>query len=234
MPTINASKYGFMTNSATGTGAFATARGASTASGTAFNQPTGTQTTTSYNIGFSSKGDSATLKRSWWAFDVTTYQSGYTITDLQLQFDPTTNTSTNFPIIVVASTAQGNANSNLTQSDWDAFDSGTTYTTTATTNYWPDTNNVSTLDLNSTAISAFSTGYLKICIMWVFDYNGIGSLVTANGTAYQNYNYTPRITFSAAASGWSGGDINTVTNNIDNKVNTIGFSNIEAVNTVSS
>ena len=232
MPTINASKYGHMSTSAQGSGAFNTARTAVAATGTVSNQPTGTQVPVRYNIGFSSKGDTATLNRAWWAFNVTTYQSGYTITDLQLQFDPTTNTSTNFPIIVLASTAQGNADTNLTSFDWNNFDSGTTYTTTSTNNYWPDTNSVSTLDLNSTAISAFSTGYLKVCIQWVFDYNGIGSLVTANAQAYQNYNYVPRITFSAAASGWTGGIINTVAVESNNQINTVGFSNIDSVNTV--
>ena len=234
MPTINASKYGFMSNSAQGSGAFTTARNASSASGTAFNQPTGDQITTSFNIGFSSKGDTATLKRSWWAFDVSTYASGYTITDLQIQFDPTTNTSTNFPIAIVKSTAQGNADTNLTQADWNNLDFNTLYSANSSTNYWPDTNSVSTIDLNSTAIAAFSTSYLKICILWYFDYSGIGSLVTANGQAYQSYNYVPRITFSAAASGWSGGDINTVAVNADNKVNGVGYANIEEVNTVSS
>ena len=234
MPTINASKYGFMSNSAQGSGAFTTARNASSASGTAFNQPTGDQITTSFNIGFSSKGDTATLKRSWWAFDVSTYASGYTITDLQIQFDPTTNTSTNFPIAIVKSTAQGNADTNLTQADWNNLDFNTLYSANSSTNYWPDSSSVSTIDLNSTAIAAFSTSYLKICILWYFDYSGIGSLVTANGQAYQSYNYVPRITFSAAASGWSGGDINTVAVNADNKVNGVGYANIEEVNTVSS
>ena len=233
MPTINASKYGFMSNSGTGTGAFTNVRNASSATGAAFNQPTSTQTTTSFNLGFSSKGDSCTLKRSWWAFDVSTYASGYTITDLQIQFDPTTNTSTNYPIAIVKSTAQGNADTNLTQADWNNLDFNTLYSANSSGVYWPDTNSVSTIDLNSTAIAAFSTSYLKICILWYFDYSGLGSLVTANGQAYQNYNYVPRITFSAAASGWTGGDINTVTNNIDNKVNTTEFSDIEAVNTVS-
>jgi hypothetical protein len=74
------------------------------------------------NIGFSSKGDSATLKRSWWAFNVSSYASGYTISNLNLKFDPTTNTSTNFPIAVIKSTAQGNADTNLSQSDWDSLD----------------------------------------------------------------------------------------------------------------
>jgi|TARA_R110002020_G_scaffold464547_1_gene685319 hypothetical protein len=228
MPTINASKYGFMSNSTTGTGAFTNARNASSASGTAFNQPTGTQTTTSFNIGFSSKGDSATLKRSWWAFDVSTYASGYTITDLQIQFDPTTNTSTNYPIAIVASTAQGNADSNLTQADWNNLEFGTLYGGSSST-YWPDSNSVSTIDLNSTAVSAFSTSYLKMCILWYYDYSGAGSLVTTNGNAYQNYNYVPRITFSAAASGYTK-EVNGISSY--SKVNGLAKSDISKVNGV--
>ena len=232
MPTINASKYGHMSNSAQGSGAFATCRNASSASGTVSNQPTGTQVPVRYNIGFSSKGDTATLNRAWWAFDVTTYQSGFTITDLQLQFDPTTNTSTNFPIIVLASTAQGNANSNLTAADWNNFDSGTTYTTTSTNNYWPDTNNVSTIELNSTAVSDFSSGYLKVCIIWWFDYTGVGGITTMNGNAYVNFGYTPKITFTAVASGY-GNTINAVTAESGNKINAVSYTDIGKVNDVS-
>ena len=233
MPTINASKYGYMVNSASGTGAFSECRNATSATGTVVNQPTtNNQIPVQFSLGFSSKGDSATLRRQWWAFDVSSYASGFTISDLQINFDPTTNTSTNFPIIVLASTAQGNANSNLTAADWNNFDSGTTYTTTSTNNYWPDTNSVSTIDLNATAVSAFSTGYLKVCIQWVFDYNGIGSLVTANAQAYQNYNYVPRITFSAVASGY-GKTINAVSAEPSFKLNNVGYANIDKVNDVS-
>ncbi len=203
MPTINASKYGYMINSADGSGAFATVRNGTSANGSVVNQSTTTSHfTTAANLGFSSKGDSATLRRTWWAFNVSSYASGYTITDLQLQFDPTTLTSTNFPIAVIKSTAQGNANANLTAADWDELDFNTLYSDNSSTNYWPDSNSVSTIDLNSTAISAFSTSYLKVCIVWWFDYTGVGALTNFNGQAGINYSYTPRITFSAAASGF--------------------------------
>ena len=148
MPTINASKYGYMVSSASGTGAFSTVRNATSATGTVVNQPTSTsQIPVQFNQGFSSKGDSAVLRRQWWAFDVSSYASGFTISDLQIQFKPTTNTGTNFPIAIVASTAQGNANSNLTQFDWNNLDFGTLYGGGSST-YWPDSNSVSTLDLN--------------------------------------------------------------------------------------
>ena len=227
MPTINASKYGYMVSSASGTGAFSTVRNATSATGTVVNQPTSTsQIPVQFNQGFSSKGDSATLRRQWWAFDVDTYSSGYTITDLQIQFDPTTNTSTNYPIAIVASTAQGNANTNLTQADWNNLDFGTLYSANSSGVYWPDTNSVSTIDLNSTAISAFSTGYLKICIVWWFDYTGTGSLVSANANAYQNLSYTPRIEFTAVASGYA----NTVINVADHSgINNVSTTDISAV-----
>ena len=229
MPTINASKYGYMSNSAQGSGAFATCRNASAASGTVINQPTiNNQIPVQFSIGFSSKGDSAVLRRQWWAFDVSSYASGFTISDLQIQFKPTTNTGTNFPIAIVASTAQGNANSNLTQFDWNNLDFGTLYGGGSST-YWPDSNSVSTIDLNSTAVSAFSTGYLKLCILWYYDYSGTGALVTTNGNAYQNFTYTPRITFSAAASGYTK-EVNGISSY--SKINGRGKSDISKVNGV--
>jgi len=235
MPTINASKYGYMNSSASGTGAFATVRGASSATGTVVNQSSSNnQFTVRANLGFSSKGDSATLSRTWWAFDVTSYQSGFTITDLQLQFDPTTNTSTNFPIIVIKSTAQGNADTNLTAADWNNFDTGTTYTTTSTNNFWPDTNSISTIDLNSTAIAAFSTGYLKVCIQWVFDFNGIGALSNFNGQGVINYSYTPRIVFTAVASGYDKTTNGvTIEEEEPTRINDVLISSIEKLNDVS-
>ena len=227
MPTINASKYGYMISSASGTGAFATVRGASTATGTVINQSTSNnQYTVGANVAFSSKGDTATLRRTWWAFNVSSYASGYTISNLNLKFDPTTNTSTNFPIAVIKSTAQGNANTNLSQSDWDSLDFNTLYSDNSSTNYWPDSNSVSTIGLNSTAISAFSTGYLKVCIVWWFDYTGVGSLVTFNGQAVINYGYTPRIEFTAVASGYA----NTVINVADHSgINNVSTTDISAV-----
>ena len=232
MPTINASKYGYMVSSASGTGAFSTVRNATSATGTVVNQPTSTsQIPVQFNQGFSSKGDSATLRRQWWAFDVDTYSSGYTITDLQIQFDPTTNTSTNFPIAVIKSTAQGNADTNLSDTSWNDLDFNTLYSENSSTNYWPDTNSVSTIDLNSTAISAFSTGYLKICIVWWLDYTGTGVLSTGNGNVYQNFSYTPRITFSAAASGFTK-KVNGITASTGQDLNGVNYSDISKVNGV--
>ena len=231
MPTINASKYGYMINTADGSGAFATARNATSANGSVVNQSTSNfQLSVGANLGFSSKGDTATLRRTWWAFDVSSYASGYTITDLQIQFDPTTNTTTNFPVQIVKSTAQGNADTNLTAADWDEFDNNTLYGGGSTT-YWPDTNSVSTIDLNSTAIAAFSTSYLKICIQWYFDYTGTGSLVTFNGAGYVNYGYTPRITFSAAASAYSK-KVNGITASSGQDLNNVSYSDISKVNGV--
>ena len=221
-----------MINSADGSGAFATVRNGTSANGSVVNQSTTTSHfTTAANLGFSSKGDSATLRRTWWAFNVSSYASGYTITDLQLQFDPTTLTSTNFPIAVIKSTAQGNANANLTAADWDELDFNTLYSDNSSTNYWPDSNSVSTIDLNSTAIAAFSTSYLKICIQWYFDYTGTGSLVTFNGAGYVNYGYTPRITFSAAASAYSK-KVNGITASSGQDLNNVSYSDISKVNGV--
>jgi hypothetical protein len=234
MPTIDAGKYGYAILSAQGNTAFSDVRNGTTAAAV-YNQPqfaTNGTVPVQFNLGFSSKGNSATLRRSWWAFDVTTYQSGYTITELSLQFDPTTNTTTNFPIAVVKSTAQGNANTNLSTDDWNNLDFNTLYSDNSSTNYWPDTNNVSTIELNSTAVSAFSSGYLKVCIIWWFDYTGVGGITTMNGNAYANFGYTPKITFTAVASGY-GNTINAVSAEPDFKLNNVGYANIDKVNDVS-
>ena len=227
MPTINASKYGYMISSAAGSGAFGTLRNGTSATGTVINQSTSNnQYTVGANQSFGSKGDSATLRRTWWAFNVSSYASGYTISNLNLKFDPTTSTSTNFPIAVIKSTAQGNVDTNLSQSDWDSLDFETLYSDNSSTNYWPDSNSVSTIGLNSTAISAFSTSYLKVCIVWWYDYTGTGVLTNFNGQGVINYGYTPRIEFTAVASGYA----NTVINVADHSgINNVGTTDISAV-----
>jgi len=212
MPTINASKYGYLVQSSTTS--FIALRNATTAL-QVNNQPTGNKIAARFRYLTGSKGSEWQMHRSYWAFDVSAYQSGYTITDLEVKFDPTNSTTTNFPIAIIKSTAQGNANSNLVSGDWDSLDFNTLYSDNSSSNYWPDTNNVSTIELNSTAISAFSTGYLKLCVVWWFDYTGTGGLVSPTTiNAYQNTTYVPRLEFTATATGYGNSVIGVASENI--------------------
>jgi hypothetical protein len=134
---------------------------------------------------------------------------------LRLRLDPTATSSSNFPIAIVKSTAQGNADTNLSSSDFGDVDFSTLYGGSSTT-YWPDTNNISDITLNSTAISAFSTGYLKLAVMWYDDYNNQQPLLVQTMNGYQNFSYVPRLEFTATATGYSNNVIGVDGGDIDN------------------
>lgn len=213
MPTINAGKYGILGNSSVNS--FSQVRNSSSANVITSNQPTSTSvlaTRMRYVTG--SKGSEWILYRAFFAFDVTSYQSGYTISNVELEIDPTASSSSNMPIAIIKSTAQGNADTNLSSSDFGDVDFSTLYGGSTST-YWPDTNNVSQISLNSTAASAFSTGYLKFAVVWYYDYSNQAPLPsTVNG--YYNGSYTPRINFTAVAQGYANNVIGVDGANIDN------------------
>ena len=220
MPTINAGKYGYLVQSSTVS--FTALRNGTTAL-QVNNQPSSSNAIgVRFRYVSGGKGSEWQLHRSYWAFDTSSYSSGYTITDLEIKFDPTTSTTTNFPVAVIKSTAQGNADSNLVSGDWDSLDFNTLYSANSSTNYWPDTNSVSTIALNSTAITDFSSGYLKVAIVWGFDYTNGGGLATPQTiNAYQNFGYVPRLQFTATALGY-GNIVNGVES--ENIGNVIGVS----------
>jgi hypothetical protein len=190
------------------------------------NQPTSTSAFAArVNFVSGGKGSEWSLYRSYWAFDVTAYSSA-TITNLEVEFDPSNLSSTNFPIAIIKSTAQGNANTNLVAGDWDSLDFSTLYAGSATT-YWPDTNDISTISLNSTAVSAFTTGYLKLAVVWYYDYTNTEPLTTGNSGARQNMSYTPRINFDAVT-GYSNDVIGVSSANIS-EINDVATANISEV-----
>ena len=212
MATINAGKYGTL-QSAT-TSSWSAVRDATTANGTVSNQPTSSTGTTARITYLSGgKGSEWGLTRAYFAFNVTSYQTGYTISNLELEIDPSNLTSSNFPYAIIKSTAQGNANSDLAAGDWDSLDFSTLYAGGGMT-YWPDTNTISQISLNSNATAAFSTGYLKICIVWYYDYSNTTPITTGNYYARQNFGYVPRINFTATASGYSNDIIGVDSSNI--------------------
>jgi hypothetical protein len=223
MPTINAGKYGTLRSDSTSS--WSGVRDASTATSTISNQPTSSTGITA-NITYltGGKGSEWGLYRAYFAFDVTSYQTGYNITNLELEIDPSNLTSTDFPIAIIKSTAQGNANSNLVAGDWDSLDFSTLYAGSSST-YWPDTNTISQISLNSNATAAFSTGYLKICIVWFYDYNNTAPISTGNYYARQNFGYVPRINFTATEIGYSNDIIGVSSSNIGS-VTTVATANI--------
>ena len=91
------------------------------------NQPTGANdNAVRHSFLSGGKGSEWSLYRSYWAFNVTAYSSA-TISNLEVEFDPSNLTDTNFPVAIIKSTAQGNANTNLVAGDWDSLDFSTLY-----------------------------------------------------------------------------------------------------------
>ena len=83
MPTINASKYGILGNSSVNS--FSQCRNSSNANDFTSNQPTSSNAI-SVRMRYVSggKGSEWQLYRAFFAFDVTSYQTGYTISNLRL------------------------------------------------------------------------------------------------------------------------------------------------------
>ena len=216
MPNINASKYGIATGTISQT--FSTAR---TTSSSYSNQPS---TSNSLAVEFfrdSGKGGTNyRFRRFFLAFDVSAYASGYTISNLQLNWRSTTSTQniTN-GAIVVKSTAQGNADTNLSGTDfYNAVDYSTAYSSAFT---WADANADTSVSLNSNAISQFSNSYLKlVMISKVYDYDnssGVSDIVVKGQVNISGTGgFVPYISFDAVASGYSNTVIGVDGADIDN------------------
>jgi len=233
MATITAGKYGWV--SASSELGWTTARNATTGSNV-FNQSTSTdseQCAVTYSSG--GKGSDWSVKRLFLAFNATSYQTGYTITNLKLYYLPTTSTEgsggAGMKMALVQSTAQGNANTNLTTSDIDNFDDSVDYADNDGLVVWRDLSTLQSVDLNSTAISAItSTGYLKICIMeYLYDYPDTAP--TTNPTAmkaFANYSTVPYLSFTATATGYQNDVIGVSSSNI-NSVNAVATADISEI-----
>ena len=229
MPNINASKYGIATGAMSQT--FSTAR---TTASTYSNQPS---TSNSLAVEFfrdSGKGGTNyRFRRFFLAFDVSAYASGYTISNLQLNWRSTTSTQniTNGAIIV-KSTAQGNADTNLSGTDfYNAVDYSSAYSSAFT---WADANADTSVSLNSNAISQFSNSYLKlVMISKVYDYDNFSGIsditvkgqVNISGTG----GFVPYISFTAVASGY---DNNVIGVDSDAIGNVIGVASADIDNVI--
>ena len=235
MATITAGKYGNIYASSTDSWIFA--RGAATGVA-AQNQSTSTNTEQMrvYYVS-GGKGSEWLIRRMFLAFDATAYQTGYTITDLKLYYKPTTSTTGStgggMKMALVKSTAQGDADADLTTSDFNNFDDTVDYAANdgSLDNTWRDLSTLSSVDLNSTAISAItSTGYLKICIMeYLYDYPDTApTLSGTNMRAFANFSTVPYLSFTATALGYGNDVIGVSSSNID-EVISVATANIDEI-----
>jgi len=234
MATVNASKYGQVFNS--DELGWMSARGASSGT-TVFNQSTSTNinnVTVFYSAG--SKGSLWEVTRSFYAFNVTAYQTGYTLSSLKLYYLPTTSTTgssgAGMKMALVKSTAQGNADTNLALADFNNFDDTVDYAANdgSQDNTWRDLSTLSSVDLNATAISAItSTGYLKICIMeYLNDYPDTAPSSGTTYKAFANYSTVPYLSFTATATGY-GNDVIGVSSANINSVNAVATADISEI-----
>ena len=237
MATVNASKWGMVNNQASSS--WSATRSAGTGSGV-YNNPTDNDFRSFY-VEYTSggKGDEWTIRRWFMAFDVSSYATGYTITNLKLYYKPTATGSATpggatSKIAVVKSTAQGNANSDLTTADYDSFDDSVDYADNDGTDVWLDGTTLSYFDLNSTAISAFSGSYLKVCILeYVHDYSNASPIAGTLVSGYGNYDwegsgYKPYLSFTATATGYGNDVIGVSSANIDS-VNAVATADISEI-----
>ena len=237
MATITAGKYGWVANSSEL--GWTTARNATT--GNSFQNQSTSSNTESVRVSYTSggKGSDWTVKRQFLAFNATAYQTGYTITNLKLYYLPTTSTAgsggAGLKVALVKSTAQGNANSNLTASDFNNFDDTVDYAANdgSLDVTWRDLSTLESWDLNSTAISAItSTGYLKICIMeYLYDYPDSAPMSTGTLSAFSNYSTVPYLSFTATPTGYGNDVIGVSSSNIDEVISVSTASISEIIGT---
>jgi len=229
MATKTVDKWGMV--GYTGTTSFSNTRNQSTGN-VISNNNTGTQRYV-YNYLFAGgKGSEWTINRAFFAFDMTTYQTGYTISGLKFYYKPTTSGAGTCKVAVVQSTAQGNADTNLGYGDYDSFDDSVAYGATDGSLVWQDSTTLSYFDLNSTAISAItSTGYLKLCILeWTHDYNDNAPFFNTNISGFGNGAIGDRfyLDFTATPTGYGNDVIGVSSSNISEviSVSTTGISEI--------
>ena len=134
---------------------------------------------------------------------------------------------------IVKSTAQGNADTNLANADYDSFDDSVDYAANDGTDVWLDGTALSYFDLNATAVSAFTSSYLKLCLLeYTHDYNNTAPLSNTNISGYLNASSTvPYLSFTATATGWNYGDINGVTSPSD-EINALAYTDVGYINNI--
>ena len=216
MATKTVDKWGMVGYS--GTTSFANTRGQASGNVLSNNNTSNQRYPYTYYV-TGGKGSEWTINRGFFAFDMTTYQTGYTISDLKFYYKPTTSGSGTCKIAIVKSTAQGDADSNLSTADYDSFDDSVTYGATDGSLVWQDSTTLSYFDLNSTAVSAItSTGYLKLCIQeWTHDYSDNAPFAATNVSGFGNGAVADRfyLDFTATPTGYGNNVIGVASSSID-------------------
>ena len=234
MAKIDASKYGYA-NSGNITSSFTNARETGSS---ATNQPTGADVKVSEFHTDAGKGPrSWRFFRFFCAFDTSSYSSGYTISNLTFNWRRTSSTTCTptvcFPtFIVVKSTAQGDADTDLSTSD---YFSDVVYSTaySSATNL-TSSNADTSISLNSTAVTDFGTGLLKVVmVQYGNDYSDTTSTSNMQQVAYANFDaggsgYVPYIEFDAVQTGYDNDVLGVSSGNIDD-VLAVATENIDKV-----
>ena len=233
MAKIDASKYGYV-NSGNETN-FTDARETGSS---ATNQPTSANVKVAEFHTDAGKGARTwRMFRFFCAFDTSSYSSGYSISNLTFNWRNTASTTCSpaicFPaFIIVKSTAQGSANADLATSD---FYSSVVYSTA-----YSSSSNLSTsagdssISLNSTAITDFGTGLLKVVmVQYGNDYSDTTSTSNMEQVAAANFasgssGYVPFLEFDAVQTGYGNDIIGVSSSNID-KVIDVSSTNIDKV-----
>tara|TARA_R100000781_G_scaffold56745_1_gene36746 strand:+ start:69 stop:776 length:708 start_codon:yes stop_codon:yes gene_type:complete len=232
MATVNAGKYGTITGTTNAN--FNAARQGTASSVT--NQSTSSNTIGSRAYRDTGRGGTNyRFYRFFCAFDVSAYSSGYTITGLTLNFRGTSNGGCSPTIclptfITLESTAQGNADTDLVVGD---FYSSVDYSSTYSSSFaWTDANGDVAVTLNSDAISAFSSGYVKLVVVEnAHDYgDSAGSADWSNDgrIAYSGAGYVPYLDFTATPSGY-GNDVIGVSSSNISEVISVATANINEI-----
>ena len=221
MPKIDAGKYGYA-NSGNVTSSFTNARETGSS---ATNQPTGADVKVAEFHTDAGKGSrSWRMFRFFCAFDTSSYSSGYAISNLTFNWRRTSSTDCTpticFPtFIVVKSTAQGSADTDLSTSD---YFSDVVYSTAYSSSV-----NLSTsagdqsISLNSTAVTDFGTGLLKVVmVQYGNDYSDTTSTSNMQQVAYANFaagssGYVPFLEFDAVETGYGNDVLGVSSGNID-------------------
>ena len=234
MPKIDAGKYGYA-NSGNVTSSFTNARETGQS---ATNQPTGSDVKVAEFHTNAGKGArSWRMFRFFCAFDTSSYSSGYTISNLTFNYRNTSSTGCTPAIcspafIIVKSTAQGSADTDLSASDYfsDVVYSTAYSSSTAISLSAGDTS----ISLNATAITDFGTGLLKVVMVQTLnDYNDTTSTSNMQQEAYANFDagssgYIPFIEFDAVQTGYGNDVLGVSSGNIDD-VLAVATENIDKV-----
>jgi len=233
MPKIDAGKYG-EAHSGNETN-FTTARQTG-------NSVTNQSTNSNIKVGdfFTNAGKGARtwrFTRFFCAFDTSSYSSGYAISNLTFNWRNTASTlcapTICFPtFIIVKSTAQGSADTDLSTSD---YYSSVVYSTAYSSNTNLSTSaGDSSISLNSTAITDFASGLLKVVmVQYGNDYSDTTSTSDMEQRAYANFasgsnGYVPYLQFDAVQTGYDNDVIGVSSGNIDS-VESVATANISQI-----